>query len=161
MSHLTPALMVRAYAAGFFPMASSREDTELHWLSPEERGVLPLEMFHLSRRLRRTFCGGAFLLSVNTAFRDVVGSCATAHGTSWINHEIELLYGEMFDSGLAHSVEVWRLEGSGRILVGGLYGLSLGGVFFGESMFSRMRDASKVALVELVLRLRCGGYSLL
>ena len=157
MSYLTPALLLRAYAAGIFPMAESRDADVLHWLSPEERGVLLLEKFHLPRRLRRTYLSGRFEYSADRSFREVVRLCATVHETSWINGEIEGLYGELFDSGLAHSVEVWR----GGELAGGLFGLSLGGVFFGESMFSRERDASKAGLAELVLRLRSGGYVLM
>ena len=169
--HLTPNLLIQAYAAGFFPMAETRGGNRLHWLSPEKRGVLPLAQFSPSRRLLRTFRGDSFFCTLNQAPRSVIQQCATAHGDTWINDEIEQLYGGMAESGLVHSVEVWEgapvdspvdnPAGNQKKLVGGLYGLALGGAFFGESMFSLVRDASKIALVELVLRLRHGGFTLL
>jgi len=157
---LNPELLLRAYAAGIFPMAQSRDDPELYWIDPEWRGVIPLDAFHVSRRLRRTVRQGHFETTADTAFGEVVEACAEStrgRPDSWINHEIAAAYAELARLGHAHSVECW-LE---RKLVGGLYGVSLGGAFFGESMFSRQRDASKVALVHLVARLRRGGYAML
>lgn len=157
---LTPDLLIRAYAVGIFPMAESRGDREIHWIDPELRGVLPLETFHVPRRLARRIRQGRFRVTADRAFAEVIAGCA--EGTmgrpdTWINPTIESLYSELADMGFAHSIEVW----DGTALVGGLYGVALGGAFFGESMFSRVTDASKVALVHLVLRLRKGGYSLL
>jgi len=154
---LTPAILLRAYALGLFPMAESAEAGELFWYDPERRGILPLEGFHVPRRLRRTVRRGVFEVRADTAFREVMEACATARPTTWINAEILRLYGDLHRFGHAHSVECWR-DGA---LVGGLYGVSLGAAFFGESMFSRVPDASKVALVHLVARLRRGGFSLL
>ena len=157
---VTPELMLRAYRVGLFPMAETRRGQRLYWLDPERRGVLPLERFHLPRRLARTVLGGRFEVTSDRDFRGVVAGCAAAapgREDTWINGEIELLFSALFATGHAHSVETWE---DGK-LVGGLYGVSLGGVFFGESMFSRERDASKVALVHLVARLRLGGYRLL
>lgn len=157
---ITPDLLLRAYRAGLFPMAESRAGARLYWLDPELRGILPLEGFHLSRRLRRTVLSGLYQVTANTAFAQVIAACAApapGREDSWINPEIEALFTELHRMGHGHSVEAWR-EGE---LVGGLYGVSLGGAFFGESMFSRARDASKVALVHLVARLRLGGFTLL
>lgn len=157
---VTPELLLRAYAEGVFPMAERRDDPTLYWLSPESRGVIPLRGFHVPRRLARTIRSDRFTVTVDTAFHDVVRACATAapgREETWINAEIETLYGELHRMGFAHSVECR----DGTQLVGGLYGISLGGAFFGESMFSRMRDASKVALVHLVARLIAGGFELL
>ena len=152
--------MLRAYRAGLFPMAESRAGHRLYWLDPELRGVLPLSRFHLSRRLLRTVLSGAYSVTSNTDFAATIAGCAasaTGREDTWINPDIERLFIELNRTGHAHSVETW----SNGVLVGGLYGVSLGGVFFGESMFSRARDASKVALVHLVARLRLGGYTLL
>jgi leucyl/phenylalanyl-tRNA---protein transferase len=160
MTELTPALLLRAYAAGIFPMAESAEDRRLFWVDPERRGVLPLERFHLPRRLRRTLRHGAFAVECDRDFAAVIGACAEAtpgRPKTWINDEIACLYTALQRQGFAHSVEV-RHEGR---LVGGLYGVAMGGAFFGESMFSRMTDASKVALADLVARLRNGGFQLL
>jgi leucyl/phenylalanyl-tRNA--protein transferase len=157
---LTPDILLQAYAAGIFPMAESADDPELFWVDPTRRGILPLEAFHVPRRLRRVLRRGSFAVRVDTAFAAVVRGCAEAsemRPTTWINDEIMRLYGALFERGAAHSVECWH-EGE---LVGGLYGVSLGAAFFGESMFSRVTDASKVALVHLVARLRRGGYRLL
>ena len=157
---LTPEIVLHAYAQGIFPMAEHRDDPELYWVSPEQRGVIPLEAFHIPRRLARTVRVDRFRVSADTAFADVLGACAESvqgRTNTWINAEIIRLYTALHASGRAHSVECWR---EGR-LVGGLYGVSLGGAFFGESMFSRERDASKVALVHLVARLKAGGYALL
>ena len=160
MIELTPELLLRAYAAGLFPMAESAEDPELFWIDPDPRGVLPLTRFHLPRRLKRTLRSGAYEVRVDTAFSEVMRGCAEPtqiRPKTWINDEIFRLYEALFERGFAHSVETWR-EGE---LVGGLYGVALRGAFFGESMFSRSRDASKVALVHLVVRLIRGGFRLL
>jgi leucyl/phenylalanyl-tRNA---protein transferase len=157
---LTPEILLAAYAAGIFPMAESAEDPELFWVDPRRRGILPLDAFHVPRRLRRVVRSGRFEIRVDTAFRAVMEACAEAsekRPNTWINDEIIRLYGELFRRQAAHSVETWQ-EGA---LVGGLYGVSLGAAFFGESMFSRADDASKVALVHLVARLKRGGYRLL
>lgn len=160
MIELTPALLLRAYAAGIFPMADSAEDDELFWVDPERRGVLPLDRFHLPRRLRRTLRHGGFEVACDADFAAVIGGCAestVARPKTWINGEIARLYLELHRGGHAHSIEV-RHTGA---LVGGLYGVTLGAAFFGESMFSRVTDASKVALAHLVARLRMGGFQLL
>jgi leucyl/phenylalanyl-tRNA---protein transferase len=157
---LTPELLLRAYEAGVFPMAERRDDTELFWVSPDARGIIPLDGFHLPRRLARTIKSDRFTVKVDTAFEEVMRACAAPTGDrkeSWINAEILSLYTSLHRMGQAHSVECWR-DGA---LVGGLYGVRLGAAFFGESMFSRERDASKVALAHLVARLRAGGFTLL
>ena len=157
---VTPDLVIRAYAAGVFPMAESRGSDRMYWLDPALRGVLPLDGgFHLSRRLRRTVLSGRFTVTSDRDFAGTIRGCAEpAPGRSdtWINGEIEGLFLELHRRGFAHSVETWS---DGR-LVGGLYGVALGGAFFGESMFSRVTDASKVALVHLVARLRLCGFVL-
>ena len=160
MIDLSPELLLRAYAAGLFPMAESAEDPDLFWIDPDPRGVLPLDQFHLPRRLRRTLRSSQFEIRVDTAFDAVIRGCAEPteiRPKTWINDEILRLYRALYEQGFAHSVEAWR-EGE---LVGGLYGVALRGVFFGESMFSRTTDASKVALVHLVARLVRGGFRLL
>ena len=160
MIELSPDLLLRAYAAGLFPMAESAEDPDLFWIDPDPRGVLPLDRFHLPRRLKRTLRSGQYGVRVDTAFDAVMRGCAEPtemRPKTWINDEILRLYGALHDQGYAHSVEAWH-EGD---LVGGLYGVALRGVFFGESMFSRATDASKVALVHLVARLVKGGFRLL
>jgi len=160
MTKLTPEILLRAYAVGLFPMAERRDDPTLFWIDPEKRGILPLDGFHVSRRLRRTVRSGRYEVRCNTAFGDVVRACAAPgpnRKDTWINDEILSLYGDLHALGRAHCVETW-LDGE---LVGGLYGVSLGAAFFGESMFSLARDASKVALVHLVARLLKGGYKLL
>ena len=152
--------LLHCYATGVFPMADSRQDERLFLIDPEHRGVIPLEGFHVSRRLARTVRSDLYDVRVDTAFAEVVAACAAprqGHPDTWINAGIERLYGELFDLGHAHSVECWK-DGE---LVGGLYGVTLSGAFFGESMFSRARDASKVALVHLVARLIVGGFRLL
>ncbi|MCW3476488.1 leucyl/phenylalanyl-tRNA--protein transferase [Limobrevibacterium gyesilva] len=157
---ITPELMLRAYRAGLFPMAETRRSDRLYWLDPEMRGVLPLEGFHLPRRLRRTVLSGTFEVAVDRDFRAVIAGCAAAspgREDTWINPQIEHLFTQLHVLGHAHSVECRQ----GGRLVGGLYGVAVGGAFFGESMFSRARDASKVALVHLVARLRLGGFRLL
>lgn len=160
MTKLTPEILLRAYAVGLFPMAERRDDPTLFWIDPEKRGILPLDAFHVSRRLRKTVRSGIYDIRCDTAFSDVVRACAApgpGRGDTWINDEIESLYADLHELGRAHCVEAWR-DGE---LVGGLYGVSLGAAFFGESMFSTARDASKIALVHLVARLRKGGYRLL
>ena len=152
--------LIDCYRRGLFPMAETRTDETIYLIDPERRGVIPLDRFHLSRRLARTIRQGRFQVRVDSAFAEVIAECAKpgrGRPETWINAVIETLYGELFSRGMAHSVETW-LDGR---LVGGLYGVSLGGAFFGESMFSRERDASKVALAHLVARLRTGAYRLL
>ena len=160
MLRLTPDILVRAYTAGVFPMAESADDTELFWVDPRRRGILPLDAFHVARRLRRVVRQRIFEIRCDSAFEDVIRACAEAsekRPNTWINDEIVRLYAALFTRGAAHSVESWR---DGK-LVGGLYGVSLGAAFFGESMFNAETDASKVALVHLVARLRLGGFRLL
>lgn len=158
---ITPDLMLRAYRAGLFPMAESRGGDRLYWLDPERRGVIPLDGgFHLPRRLLRTVLSGPYRVTANADFPGVITGCAApapGREDTWINSEIEQLFLSLHRQGHAHSVEVWQ----GEALVGGLYGVVLGAAFFGESMFSRARDASKVGLVHLVARLRIGGFTLL
>ena len=152
--------LVDCYARGVFPMGDSREDERIFLVDPERRGVVPLDGFHVPRRLARTVRADEFQVRVDTAFEAVLKACAAprlGRSETWINAPIQHLYVELFGNGLAHSVECWR-EG---VLVGGLYGVALGSAFFGESMFSEARDASKVALVHLVARLKIGGYRLL
>ena len=158
--HLTTDLLLRAYQLGLFPMAEARESRTLHWLDPDERGVLPLHGFHIPHSLMKTLRGARFTVTADAAFAATIAACAAARPhrpETWINEEIERLFNELFTLGFAHSVEAW-LDGK---LVGGLYGVALGGAFFGESMFSTATDASKVALVHLVARLRLGGFTLL
>ncbi|SJZ56989.1 leucyl/phenylalanyl-tRNA--protein transferase [Enhydrobacter aerosaccus] len=160
MLEITPELLLQAYRIGVFPMGERRDDPKLYWLDPRQRAILPLDDFHLPRRLARTVRSGHFEVSADTAFADVLRACAEprpGHPESWINEPIVELYSELHRRGHAHSIECWR---EGR-LVGGLYGVSVGAAFFGESMFSRERDASKVALVHLVARLIKGGFKLL
>jgi len=157
---VTPSLLLRAYACGIFPMAESGDDPTLYWIEPKMRGVLPLDGFHLARRLARTVRSDRFDIRIDTDFDAVISGCAASRvgrRNTWINEPIKKLYGELFRLGHVHTVEAWR---DGR-MVGGLYGVKLGAAFFGESMFSDERDASKVALVHLVARLRRGGFQLL
>ena len=157
---LGPEELLDLYARGLFPMADSRDDRFAAIIDPPERGILPLQALHIPRRLRRTVRQDRFEVRINTAFGEVVALCAQAapdRPGTWISHGIEGLYGALHQKGAAHSVECWQ-DGT---LVGGLYGVSLGGAFFGESMFSRARDASKIALVHLCARLIFGGYVLL
>jgi leucyl/phenylalanyl-tRNA--protein transferase len=157
---LTPEILLRAYQAGIFPMAESADDPELFWVDPQRRGIMPLDTFHVPRRLQRVIRQNRFIVRCDTAFSEVLEGCAEAtekRPNTWINDEIVRLYTALFTRNTAHSVECWQQER----LVGGLYGVSIGAVFFGESMFSRVADASKVALVDLVRRLRQGGYRLL
>jgi leucyl/phenylalanyl-tRNA--protein transferase len=157
---ITPEMLLRAYACGVFPMAESRNDQEVHWIDPRRRGVLPLDGFHLPHRLARTIRQNRFEIRVDSDFEGVLEGCAEpkpGRDDTWINPIILRLMRQLFERGYAHSVECWR---QGK-LVGGLYGVAISGAFFGESMFSRERDASKVALVHLVLRLKLGGFRLL
>jgi leucyl/phenylalanyl-tRNA---protein transferase len=160
MSIITPQALLRAYAAGVFPMAESAEDNALYWVEPEFRGILPLATFHVSHSLAKTVRRGRFEVRVDSAFAEVIGGCAEKtpeRRSTWINSRIKALYTQLHKMGFCHSVEAWR----GGELKGGLYGVRIGSAFFGESMFSRQRDASKVALVHLVARLKVGGFRLL
>src|ERR1700710_1498422 len=159
-SEITPQVLLRAYACGIFPMAESADDPSLFWVEPEMRGVIPLEGFRVASRLARTVRSDTFTVTVDTAFKTVISGCAApqpGRDDTWINNRIRDLYIGLHRLGHCHSVEVWE----NNDLVGGLYGVSLGRTFFGESMFHRARDASKVALVHLVARLKAGGFTLL
>jgi leucyl/phenylalanyl-tRNA--protein transferase len=156
MSRLDPRLLLQGYATGIFPMADSRDADELFWVEPRTRAILPLDGFHLSRSLRRTIRSGRFGVTRDRDFAGVIAGCADRDET-WINAEIESAMLALHSSGHAHSIEVW----DGPELAGGVYGVKLGRAFFGESMFSRKRDASKVALAWLVARLRAGNFTLL
>src|SRR5580704_9978730 len=159
-AEITPEVLLRAYACGIFPMAESADDPTLFWVEPEMRGVIPLDGFRIASRLARTVRSEAFTVTVDTAFKAVIAGCAApqpGRADTWINKRIRDLYVGLHQLGHAHSVEVWE----DAELVGGLYGVNLGRAFFGESMFHRARDASKVALVHLVARLIAGGFELL
>jgi leucyl/phenylalanyl-tRNA--protein transferase len=156
MSRLDPRLLLQGYATGIFPMADSRDAAELFWVEPRNRALIPLEKFHLSRSLRRTLRQGSFTVTLDRDFRAVITACAEREET-WINAELERAMLALHASGHAHSIEVWNEDR----LVGGLYGVKLGRAFFGESMFSRMRDASKIALAWLVARMKVGNFTLL
>ena len=156
MSRLDPRLLLQGYASGIFPMADSRDATELYWVEPRTRAIIPLDGFHLSRSLRRTIRSGKFEVTRDRDFAAVISACAEREET-WINAELEHAMIALHGSGHAHSIEVWRDSD----LVGGLYGVKLGRAFFGESMFSRATDASKVALAWLVARLKAGNFTLL
>ena len=157
---ITPELIIRAYRAGIFPMAEDATDEDLFWVSPEMRGIIPLDGFRLSTSLRKAIRKSGFTVKVDTDFAAIIEGCATVgedRDTTWINRTIRSVYGELFRRGVAHTVEVW----DGPALVGGLYGLAIGGAFFGESMFHRKTDASKMAMAHLVERLNAGGFVLL
>ncbi len=156
MQQITPRLLLQAYAMGVFPMAESAQSDEILWFNPEKRGVLPLDGLHISRSLRKVLKAGQHRVSTNRCFSRVLTACMDREET-WINHEIATLYDELHRLGHAHSIEVWH----GEELAGGLYGVSLGAAFFGESMFSAQSNGSKIALVGLVARLNLGGYKLL
>src|SRR5688572_25694539 len=164
MSRLDPRLLLQCYAAGIFPMADSRDAAELFWVEPRNRAIIPLANspggFHMSRSLRRTIRSGRFHVTRDRDFAGVIAACADREET-WINQEIESAMLALHSSGHAHSIEVWHPDESGPWLVGGVYGVRLGRAFFGESMFSTMTDASKVALAWLVARLKVGGFTLL
>ena len=160
MIEITPQVLLKAYSCGIFPMAESADDPALYWIEPQNRGILPLEMVHVPKRLARTVRRGELRVSVDTDYDGVVDGCASERAgrrSTWINGRIRGLYRELFRLGHCHTVEVWE----GERLVGGLYGVALGGAFFGESMFSYVRDASKIALVHLCGRLIGGGFTLL
>jgi leucyl/phenylalanyl-tRNA--protein transferase len=160
MIEITPQVLLKAYACGIFPMAESAEDNALYWIEPERRGILPLGRVHVPRSLARTIKRGGFEVKVDNDFRAVIDGCAAPRAgrrSTWINGRIRALYAELFRLGHCHTVEVWQ---DGRLL-GGLYGVHLGRAFFGESMFSVARDASKIALIYLVARLKYGGFELL
>ena len=152
---LTPELLLHAYMAGVFPMAEGRDDAEVFWVDPKRRGVLPLDGFHISRSLKRRILKEPFEVRFNTDFAGVVAGCAEREET-WINDVIFDLYVKLFTYGFAQSIEVWDED----TLIGGVYGVTLGGAFFGESMFSRKRDASKVALAYLIAHLNRSGFTL-
>ncbi len=163
MEDFTVDDLIACYERGVFPMADSRHDEDIFLVDPDKRGIFPLDQFHIPRRLARSVRAEPYQVRIDTAFDAVVRQCAMTNPSrpdrqdTWINGPIEALYGELFQRGLAHSVECWQ---DGK-LVGGLYGVTLGAAFFGESMFSRARDASKIALVHLVARLKMGRFQLL
>jgi leucyl/phenylalanyl-tRNA---protein transferase len=157
---ITPEVLLKAYACGIFPMAESADDPALYWIEPERRGIIPLEKFHVPSRLARTVRSDSFTVFIDRDFDAVIAGCAqpaTGRMRTWINDRIHNLYRKLYERGDCHTVEAYE----GDQLVGGLYGVSLGRAFFGESMFHRSRDASKVALVHLVARLKAGHFSLL
>ena len=158
--NLTPEILLRAYMAGIFPMAEGRDKPEIFWVDPEQRGIIPLDHFHIPKKLKKTVRQEVFDVHCDRNFEAVIRGCAGSQGNredTWINDEILALYGKLFRMGFVHTVECW-MDGH---LAGGLYGVAIKGAFFGESMFQVERDASKVALVHLVLRLCLGGYRLL
>jgi leucyl/phenylalanyl-tRNA---protein transferase len=160
MIEITPQVLLKAYACGIFPMAESAEDNALYWIEPERRGILPLDRVHVPKRLARTIRKGGFEVRIDRNFEEVIEGCAAPRSgrrSTWINARIRNLYRELFVLRHCHTVEVWQ-DGQ---LTGGLYGVHLGRAFFGESMFSRARDASKIALVYLIARLKYGGFTLL
>jgi leucyl/phenylalanyl-tRNA---protein transferase len=157
---ITPQILLRAYAAGIFPMAESAEDHALYWVEPDQRGIIPLKALRISHSLRKTVKRHPFEIRIDSDFAAVIAACAertSGRKATWINGRIRSLYTQLHRAGFCHSVECWQ----GGKLVGGLYGVRLGAIFFGESMFSRVTDASKVALVHLVARLNAGGFRLL
>ena len=157
---ITPEVLLKAYACGIFPMAESADDPALYWIEPEMRGIIPLEAFHIPARLARTVRTTQLIVRVDHDFEAVIDGCAEPkrdRSRTWINTRIRRIYRALFERGHCHTVEVYDRD----VLVGGLYGVSLGRAFFGESMFHRARDASKIALVHLVARLHAGGYRLL
>jgi len=157
---ITPQVLMKAYACGIFPMAESAEDSALHWIEPQNRGVLPLDAIHIPKRLKRTLRTTDLAVRIDTDYDGVIDGCAGSRegrDSTWINGRIRALYRELFKLGHCHTVEVWN----GDRLVGGLYGVALDGAFFGESMFSYERDASKIALIYLSARLIHGGFRLL
>jgi len=157
---ITPEVLLKAYACGIFPMAESADDPALYWIEPEKRGIIPIDRFHVPVRLARTVRSDRFLVTVNRDFDGVIDGCAAAlpnRPRTWINERIRALYRKLYERRHCHSIEVYE-DGE---LVGGLYGVTLGRAYFGESMFHRARDASKVALVHLTARLKAGGFRLL
>ena len=154
---ITTEMVLRAYSIGIFPMAETADDPSIHWIEPKRRGIIPLDGLHVSRSLAKLIRSNRFQVAIDTDFQSVIGACATTHGSTWINLPIRSLFSELFEKGHVHSVEVYEKNQ----LVGGLYGLALGGAFFGESMFHTVTNASKVGLVHLVARLNAGGFCLL
>jgi leucyl/phenylalanyl-tRNA---protein transferase len=157
---ITPQVLLKAYTCGIFPMAESADDPALYWIEPQQRGILMLDEVHVPRRLARSIRQGAYEVRIDSDFEGVITGCAASRPgrrTTWINPKIRSLYGDLFQMGYCHTVEAWM----GGELVGGLYGVALNGAFFGESMFSTARDASKIALAYLCARLCYGGFSLL
>jgi leucyl/phenylalanyl-tRNA--protein transferase len=157
---ITPELIIRAYCAGIFPMSEDAADEDIFWVSPDQRGIIPLDGFRLSKSLRKAIRKSDWIIRVDTDWDAVIHGCATVgedRDTTWINGTIRAVYGELFRRGVAHTVEVW----DSNELVGGLYGLAIGAAFFGESMFHRRTDASKMAMAHLVERLNAGGFKLL
>jgi leucyl/phenylalanyl-tRNA--protein transferase len=160
MFEITPQVLLKAYSCGIFPMAESADDPALYWIEPQQRGVLPLDDLHVPRRLLRTVRTTHLKVKVDSDYDGVIDGCAAPRAgrmSTWINNRIRALYRELFELGACHTVEVWN----GDKLVGGLYGVALKSAFFGESMFSTERDASKIALVHLAARLIRGGFTLL
>jgi leucyl/phenylalanyl-tRNA--protein transferase len=157
---ITPEVLLKAYACGIFPMAESAEDPALYWIEPEQRGIIPIDRFHVPARLARTVRSDRFVVTVNRDFDGVIEGCAESlpdRPRTWINDRIRILYRKLYERRHCHSIEVYEDDR----LVGGLYGVTLGRAYFGESMFHRARDTSKVALVHLVARLKAGGFRLL
>lgn len=154
---ITPEVLLRAYAIGIFPMAENADDPTIHWVEPRIRGIIPLDAVHVSKTLAKTIRSNRFEVRVDHDFDGVISGCATRPGDTWINSRIKSLYGALFERGFVHTVEVYQ----DQHLVGGLYGVSIGAAFFGESMFHRVTDASKIALVHLAARLIHGQYELL
>jgi len=154
---ITPEVLLRAYAIGIFPMAENADDPSIHWVEPRIRGIIPLDAIHISKSLTKTIRSNRFEVRVDHDFDGVISGCATRPGDTWINNRIKALYGALFERGFVHTVEVYH----DHQLVGGLYGVSIGAAFFGESMFHHVTDASKVALVHLAARLIHGQYELL
>lgn len=160
MAEITPQVLLKAYSCGIFPMAEAADDPALYWIEPQQRGVLPLDAIHLSSRMAQTVRNTPLQVRIDSDFAGVIDGCAASRPgrrTTWINGRIRQLYGELFDAGHCHTVEVWQ---DGK-LAGGLYGVALHGAFFGESMFSYVRDASKIALIHLSARLIYGNFTLL
>jgi leucyl/phenylalanyl-tRNA--protein transferase len=160
MFEITPQVLLKAYSCGIFPMAESADDPALYWIEPQQRGVLPLDKLHIPRRLLRTVRSTPFTIKIDTDYEAVIEGCAKPRPgrmSTWINARIRALYRDLFRLGACHTVEVWN----GDEIVGGLYGVALKSAFFGESMFSTERDASKIALVHLIARLMQGGFTLL
>ena len=164
MKTLSPELLMKAYSLGVFPMADAHDDDEVFFLDPDERGILPLDGVHIPRSLRKKIRQQPYMITVDQAFDDVIDACRSITADrreSWINPTIRASYCDLHRLGLAHSVEAWRRDNGQDVLVGGLYGVALKGAFFGESMFSRATDASKIALIHLMARLKAGGFTLL
>ena len=160
MTKITPDLLIEAYKVGAFPMANNHDDPKIEFFNPDPRGIIPLETFHIPRSLRKLIKKDIFKVTYNTAFSSILERCSQVsrnRPTTWINHEIKTVYNQLFDMGYCQSIEIWCEKN----IVGGLYGVSIGGAFFGESMFSLKSNASKVALVHLVASLKQGGFVLL